>query len=132
MNIKYGMIRPRGGENMIRERNIVTNILLSIFTCGIYSIVWFITLTDDAGIASEDSSMSGGMAFLLTIVTCGIYGIYWNYKMGKAIYAAKEKHNLSGSDNSILYLILGIFGLGIVNYCLMQSDLNDIAKSQNA
>lgn len=120
MNIKYGMIRPRGGENMIRERNIVTNILLSIFTCGIYGIVWFITLTDDAGIASEDSSMSGGMAFLLTIVTCGIYGIYWNYKMGKAIYAAKEKHNLSGSDNSILYLILGIFGLGIVNYCLMQ------------
>lgn len=126
------MIGQRGGENMIRERNIVTNILLSIFTCGIYSIVWFITLTDDAGIASEDSSMSGGMAFLLTIVTCGIYGIYWNYKMGKAIYAAKEKHNLSGSDNSVLYLILGIFGLGIVNYCLMQSDLNDIAKSQNA
>lgn len=130
--MKYGMIRQRGGKNMIRERNIVTNILLSIFTCGIYGIVWFITLTDDAGIASEDSSMSGGLAFLLTIITCGIYGIYWNYKMGKAIYAAKEKHNLNGSDNSILYLILGIFGLGIVNYCLMQSDLNDIAKSQNA
>lgn len=115
---------------MIKERNIATNILLSIFTCGIYGVVWFITLTDDAGVAADDSSMSGGVAFLLTLVTCGIYGIYWNYKMGKTIYEAKQRHNVNGSDNSILYLIFGLLGFGIINYCLMQSDLNDIAREQ--
>ena len=115
---------------MIRERNIATNILLSIFTCGIYAIVWFITLTDDASMASEDSTMSGATALLLTIVTCGIYGIYWNYKMGKLLYTAKENAGLRATDNSILYLILSLVGLGLVNYCLMQSELNDIANAQ--
>ena len=33
---------------MIKERNIVLCILLSIITCGIYGIYWFCTLTDDA------------------------------------------------------------------------------------
>lgn len=36
---------------------------------------------------------------------------------------------MSATDNSILYLILGIFGLGLVNYCLMQSEINDIAHN---
>lgn len=113
----------------MRERNIVTNILLSVFTCGIYAIVWFITLTDDAREASGDSSTSGGMALLLTIVTCGIYSIYWNYMMGKRLHQAKLDRGMNATDNSILYLILGIIGLGIVNYCLMQSELNDIVNN---
>ena len=114
---------------MVQERNLVTNLLLSIFTCGIYGFVWFITLTDDASTVAEDSSISGATAFLLTIVTCGIYGIYWNYKMGKLLYQGKQNVGLHASDNSVLYLILGLFGAGIVNYCLMQSELNDIANA---
>ena len=66
---------------------------------------------------------------LLSIFTCGIYAIYWNYKMGKMIYMAGSKRNVSVSDNSIVYLILAIFGFGIVSYCLMQSDLNKFANS---
>ncbi len=115
---------------MIRERNLTTNLLLVIFTCGFYSIVWFITLTDDASTAAEDYTTSGATAFLLTLITCGIYGIFWSYKMGKMIYAAKERAGLNSTDNSILYLILSIVGLGIINYCLMQSELNEIARAQ--
>lgn len=114
----------------MRERNIATSIILTIITCGIYGIIWFISLTDDVAVASEDRSMSGGVAFLLTIVTCGIYGIYWSYKMGKMMYQAKLARDMNASDNSILYLILNIFGLQIVNYCLIQSELNDIARVQ--
>ena len=113
---------------MIKERNIVTCILLTIVTCGIYGIIWFIGLTDDAGFAADDSSISGGKAFLFTILTCGIYSLYWNYKMGKTVSAAKAKKGLPANDNSVLYLVLGLFGLGVVNYCLIQSDLNEIAK----
>lgn len=115
---------------MIKERNIVTNVILSILTCGIYGIVWFITLTDDAAIASDDKSMSGVTALLLTIITCGIYGYYWSYKMGKLVATAQEKNNIAVQDNSVLYLILQILGLGIVNYCLIQSELNNIAISK--
>lgn len=111
----------------MRERNIATCLILTIFTCGIYGIVWFITITDDIGYASDDQSISGGMALLLTIVTCGIYGIYWSYKMGKLVYEAKLDRNMRASDNSVLYLILELVGLGIVTRCMLQSELNDIA-----
>lgn len=111
----------------IKERNIAVCIILTIITCGIYGIVWFVSITDDMKYASGDQSLSGGMAFLLTLVTCGIYGIYWAYKMGKASAVAKANHGLQGEDNSVLYLILQIFGLGLINYCLIQNDLNNIS-----
>jgi hypothetical protein len=63
---------------------------------------------------------NGGMAFLLTLVTCGSYGYFWAYKMGEKRDAIA---NESGSSN-ILYLVLTIFGLGIVVYALLQDTLN--------
>lgn len=113
----------------MRKRDIVPCILLTIFTCGIYGIIWFISITDDVGYVSEDRSTSGGTAFLLTLITCGIYSIYWSYMMGKKIYETKVKRGMVASDNSILYLILNIVGLGIVNYCLIQSELNELAEA---
>lgn len=113
---------------MLKEKNIAVAIILSLITCGIYGIIWFINLTDDAAYINEDRSFSGGKAFLFTLITCGIYAIYWNYKMGKTLYEGKTKRGLPASDNSVLYLILCIFGLGIVNYCLMQNDINQVAS----
>ncbi len=104
------------------KRNIAVCILLSIVTCGIYSIYWMIKLNDELHTMAGDTEFtSGGMVFLLTLITCGIYGFYWYFQMGKAVDA------LNGNDNgstSVIYLVLGIFGLGIVNYCLMQDAVN--------
>jgi len=111
----------------IKERNIVVCILLSIVTCGIYGIVWFITMTDDMRFVSGDQTLSGGKAFLLTLITCGIYSYFWAYKMGKAGAAAKASRGMAADDNSVLYLVLQFFGLAIVNYCIIQNDLNSMA-----
>lgn len=116
---------------MIQERNIVVQVILSIVTCGIYGIYWFITLTDDAALKAEEPDFTGGKAFLFTLITCGIYGWYWYYKMGKTLYTAGQKNGVEIADNSVIYLVLGLFGLGIVNYCIMQSDLNKLATAQN-
>jgi len=107
----------------------VVCIILSIVTCGIYGIIWFINLTDDMKRASGDESLSGVKSFVLTLVTCGIYGFIWAYKMGKASYKAGLNYRMEAKDNSVLYLILQIFGLAIVNYCLIQNDLNNMANS---
>lgn len=115
----------------MKEKNIGVALILSIITCGIYSFFWFVSITDDVEYASDDNDISGGIALLLTLITCGIYGIYWSYKMGKQIAIAQEKRGMIAKDNSILYLILNIIGLSIVNYCLIQSDLNDIANYEN-
>lgn len=113
----------------ITKRNLATCIILSIVTCGIYSLYWFIVITDDAKNASNDvSGASGGTALLLSIVTCGIYGIYWAYKQGERIDNARYMRGIPGGGNSnILFLVLQIFNLGIVNYIIIQDTLNKIS-----
>ncbi len=112
----------------IYKRDIAMAVILSIITCGIYGLYWFICLTNESNHISDDrETANGGLALLYTIITCGIYSYYWNYKMGKKMYEAGKLHNKDISDNSVLYLVLAIFGLSIVSYCIIQSDLNKFA-----
>ena len=52
--------------------------------------------------------------------------------MGKAINQAKINRGMPEDDKSILYLVLQLLGLGIVNYALMQNDLNEMATQTPA
>lgn len=105
----------------ITRRSIPVAILLSIVTCGIYGIYWMIKLNDEVNVlAFEPNATTGGMVFLLSLVTCGIYGFYWMYQMGERCDRIKGNAGNSG----LLYLLLGIFGLSIVSYCLMQDTIN--------
>lgn len=113
---------------MIQKRNIGMSIFLSIITCGIYSIFWFISLNDDINLASEMPGTSGGTAFLLNLITCGIYGLYWMYKQGEKIDVIKTKRGFPSSNSGVIYLVLGIFGLGLVSFALMQDELNKVAQ----
>ena len=113
----------------LTERNIVVAILLTIITCGIYGIYWYITMTDEINDVSDDKGPTGGMTFLYTIITCGIYYFIWAYKSGQRLYESGRKYNKPIADNSVIYLILSIFGLSIVTYCLIQSDLNKYANN---
>ena len=110
------------GPQEPKERNIGIAILLSIVTCGIYAIYWFITLTNEVNAKYGDpNATSGGVAFLLTLVTCGIYGYFWAYKLGEKVDAIKG--NPAGNSN-ILYLVFEIFGLNIVTLALAQDAIN--------
>jgi len=115
----------------MQKRDIVMQIVLCVVTCGIYGIFWFVTITDDTNAVSGQKSTEGWMAVLLSIITCGIYGYFWAYKIGEGITAAKQTRGIgSSSDNlPVLYLILQLFGLGIVNYCLMQNELNSLVAA---
>lgn len=72
----------------------------------------------------------GGVVFLLSIVTCGIYMLYWMYKAGELVNKAKMlRGRPTDGSIGILYLVLSIFGLGIVSYALIQNELNQLAQS---
>ncbi len=47
--------------------------------------------------------------------------------MGEKVDYIREKQGLNPGSSQILFLILGIFGLGIVNYALMQDAINKTA-----
>lgn len=115
---------------MIERRNIALCIILSIVTCGIYGMVWFVWLNNDVNTVSEEPNpTSGGIALLLTIVTCGIYGLYWAYKQGEKLDAVAAKRGLPTGSKSIIYLLLSLFGLSIIAYALMQDELNKYSDS---
>ncbi len=112
----------------IPNRSIGLAILFSFITCGIYAIYWFVVMTDEVNKANQDpNATSGGLSFLFSLLTCGIYTLYWYYKMGHSLYEAGQKSGKQISDNSVLYLILGFIGLGIISYAMIQSDLNKFA-----
>lgn len=110
-----------GSAAGITPRNIAVAIILSIVTCGIYSIYWFIKLTDELNQITGSDDASGGVAFLLTLVTCGIYGWFWAVKMGQKVDIA---NGTPGGSTHILFIVLQIFGLGIINYGLAQDAIN--------
>ena len=112
---------------MIKQRNIAVCIILSIVTCGIYGLYWFVCLTDDMNTAAEEQGTTGAVALLLTIVTCNIYGLYWAYKMGEKVDIVKAKNGMQTSNSGIMYLILNFLGLSIVTWALIQNELNQVA-----
>lgn len=128
--LKENAVQKSGvNPGLFEQRNIAVSIILTFVTCGIYGLYWFICMNDEANMLSNDGDKtSGGMSLLLVIVTCGIYYLYWIYMMGKKLYDAGKKYNMDIQDNSVVYLVLSIFGLSIIAECLIQNDLNKFAK----
>ena len=107
------------------KRSVGVAILLSIVTCGIYGYYWLYKLLC-THYRINNQPNNAGMDIVLYIVTCGLYGIYLGYKMGKL---ESTTHHVMGApprDDSILYLILNIFGLWIVVYAILQSNINTL------
>ena len=73
---------------------------------------------------AQTKTAGGGTALVYTIITFGIYGFYWFYMQGKKV---DEINGNTNGSTGMVYIILAIFGLGIIPYCLMQSEINKIA-----
>lgn len=65
---------------MHEPRNIVLYVILSIVTCGLWSLVWFFQLGGDIQALRGDDKPNTLVDFLLTIVTCGLWGFYVAYQ----------------------------------------------------
>lgn len=114
---------------MIKQRNIALCIILSIVTCGIYGMYWYVCITDDMNAALDEQGTTGVKALLFTIITCGLYGFYWAYRMGEKADALKAKRGEPASNSGILYIVLSVFGLGIVAWAIIQNELNQVADA---
>lgn len=120
---------------MVAKRSIVSCILLSIFTCGLYMFFGWIpgTANDLNKLDQSQEGPTGVTVVLLTLVTCGIYGIYYIYVASKRIYSLFEMNDLRASDNTIINVVLTIFGFNIVSFAILQNDINNyIDATENA
>ena len=106
----------------IEKRSIGTCVVLSIVTCGIYGIIWCIKMLKEA-VQVKDEKDDGLVEILLGLFLCPVGFYLAEKKLGEGCAQKGIEHE----DRSVLYLVLGFIGLGIVNYILMQGDLNKIA-----
>lgn len=109
----------------MKQRSIPVAIILTIITCGIYGLYWFVCITDELNWASgHQGDTSGALSLVLAIVTCGLYSIYWAYKMGEKVEELRVHNGMPAGSSPIVFLILDTIGLGIIDYALIQDNLN--------
>lgn len=108
----------------IKERNIVLCIVLTLVTCGIYGIYWVIMLAKDA-VSVKDPADNAVLEIVLMLFL-PFLGIFLSEKK---FAEGCQARGIAHTDNSVLYLILGLVGLGIVGMCMLQNDLNKIATA---
>lgn len=114
----------------VQNRNLAMQIILTLVTCGIYGIIWFILMVDDVNTVSDkEGAMSGVMVFLLSFITCGIYSLVWYYQAGQALDQVRSERGEAQGSLGILYLVLALFGLSICSMALIQNELNKIADT---
>ena len=112
----------------IEKRDLILAIVLSIVTCGIYQIIWFIKLTDEINeVTGKEDSISGALYFVASLFTCGLFLFFWGFKIGEKV----EKLNGSSENYSIIYLVLHFFALDIVILALTQDKLNQYLDKSN-
>ena len=128
----------------MKKKDIVTCILLSIITLGIYTIFWTVDLMFQTDKCFKERKTSVLLKIVYTIITGGLYAIYWVYRIGKEM-AAKSKYIV---DKASIYAVLIFFaiasefnfvihvhntsyiyiGIGfiyeLIVMCLIQNDLN--------
>ncbi len=112
---------------MLTNRSVVTVIILTIITCGIYGWYWVYKTAQEL----EDAGQSGsGVNPTVTLILCIIFPY-----VGFLLFGMNADQNLNNikmrsgrptTDNKVLYMILG-FIIPIVLVGLVQSEINKLA-----
>jgi len=104
---------PYAGEVLKTDRGLLSYILLSIITCGIYGYYFIYKMAHDVNIAcSGDGESTGGLVafILLSLVTCGIYSWIWEYKLGNRLAANAPRYGMNFQENGTSVLMWCLFG----------------------
>ena len=114
----------------IEKENIALNLILTILTCFIYSLVWNAKQMKCCNALRKKQTFNFWLWFFLSILTCGIYHVFYQYKMATEIIKFKKELKITVMDSlPILSVILTLFGLSIIVDCIHQSELNDILEN---
>ena len=126
--------------NVKDNRSFWVYLLLSIVTCGLYSIYfWYVYVEDLNTIFYGDGEDSPNyiIVLLLSWVTCGIYGVYWRYKQANRMYRESyDRYGVMIEENGsaiLLWTLLGYLtgGIGqlVADYFMIQN-LNKTADGR--
>ena len=116
---------------MRTDRSLLTYILLSVFTCGIYNIVFYSDLADDVNFFTTPRGCNKLMHFclmyfLVAPFTCGIYQFIWFHNLSTRVGDEARARGINtnlGAGTFWLWYVLGLFIL--VGPCIYVYQLCD-------
>lgn len=119
---------PSVPPELIEEKSIALCIIFSIITCGIYYIYWFYTLSKRIKLLNQEYPSCAGEVLLYFLIP--FYNLYWMYTRARKTMEASIRywHYNRVSDEGVAYLLLTLFGFGIVAVALMQNNFNNFAR----
>jgi hypothetical protein len=103
-------VRP----GVLRERNPVTVIALSLVTCGIYSLYWLYATTRELRDGLDQPNLNPTVDVVLSVVTCGLWAIYAHYRNAVLLHRALSRYEPGARDHSAIVLILDVAAIVVV------------------
>jgi hypothetical protein len=79
---------------MLKKGNIALYLILSVFTFGIYSFIFWYKWTEKVNTVCDGDDKDSAnyiLVLILSIMTFGIYTLVWNYQMGERMYQKAVK-----------------------------------------
>lgn len=114
------------------RRDPALTLLLIFATCGLYYLYFIYKATEETQEFLGERDTPPALAVVLHVITCGIYNIYWDYQIGKRTAEMCARVGLPATDNSVLYLVLDLLGVGgfasvgLINPLIQQDLLNKV------
>jgi len=113
---------------MVSQRSLPLYIILTVVTCGLFSIYWFIVMSNDIAKLREQPEPKGVLNYIIGVLTCGVYTIICYYRYSKYLVEIQQKRGAPVNDISVIATIIGIF-IGIVSMALIQNEINKLVPA---
>ena len=111
---------------MFTNKSVVVVIVLTVVTCGLYSIYWYWKAINELYNAGGKSlgNLTPGIQFLLFFVYVG--GVVFAINADDNLNAVKQQRGLTAADNKVIYVILAlVFPIALM--ALVQNEMNQLA-----
>lgn len=120
----FAQLLWKGGVIMLENKNVVTVIILSIVTCGIYALIWSWKTMNALHNQGQKSLVDPIVQFILLFFYIGY--IVFALCADANLNSIREQRGLATKDNKILYLILAlVFPIALI--AIVQNDINELA-----
>ena len=121
---EYVSLKEPDGKH-IRTRNIPFMILMSFITVGIYGFIWLWSMM--ASIRKLEKRNSFVLGEWICFDLFFPYRWYWLYTRAKKLSVISTNNRIATTGGGGIYIFLDIMLLGIVNFAMIQSNLNQLA-----
>lgn len=110
---------------MFTNRSVVVVIVLTIVTCGLYSLYWYWKTMNEMYNAGGRSlgNLSPAIQFVLMFLYVG--GVVFAINADDNINAVKQQRGLTAADNKIIYILLAVI-FPIALLALVQNEMNQL------